>query len=374
MKQSLLNRLVVPIISIAAGTGMAVAVFGTSSEERRQLDALASEYAAMPSEQQRVIRLSYDDLKSQSTERQEQIQSLFEAANSDPELQKTVGRFYDWWASVPRETAEEFHSRSNPDRLRLVTEHWSQETPEVPKETIVVNFARTPAARLPELHLSDKEYWQMISAVITEDERPESLQSELTKLSDDRQRALRLSLWVFESLADPKEREQGALIKAAGRTRRLKEQLLSTVRDEKWKQAFQEMYKGVEGKPWEQNFLAPTAYVILSQAAMSIGNRLQKSFPVSEDQLIAAFDSITDRQQKQEIMALPPAQAKARLEFIAQSQLGDSPEKDLLVKFSEFARRHDQLVRAASWGLGGFGRNGRNGGPQGSPPPLPPNR
>jgi hypothetical protein len=150
--------------------------------------------------------------------------------------------------------------------------------------------------------------------------------------------------------------------------------LLSTVSDEKWKQAFRDIYKGVEGKPWEQNFLAPTAYVILSQAAMSLGNRLQESFPVSEDQLIAAFDSITERQQKQEIMALPPAQAKARLEFIAQSQLGESPEKDLLVKFSEFARRHDQLVRAASWGLGGFGRSGRNGGPQGPPPPRPQDR
>jgi hypothetical protein len=374
MKQSPLTRLIIPIISVAAGTGMAVAVFGTSSQERRQLEALAAEYAAIPTEQQRVVRLSYDDLKSQSTERQAQIRSLFEASSTDPKLEQTVGRFYDWWTSVPRETAEEFHSRSNPDRLRLVTEQWSQKAPGVPKETIVVNFARTPASRLPELHLSDNEYWQMISSVITDDERPESLRTELGKLSDDRQRALRLSLWVFETLADPKEREQGALIKAANRTRRLKEQLLSTVSDEKWKQAFRDIYKGVEGKPWEQNFLAPTAYVILSQAAMSLGNRLQESFPVSEDQLIAAFDSITERQQKQEIMALPPAQAKARLEFIAQSQLGESPEKDLLVKFSEFARRHDQLVRAASWGLGGFGRNGRNGGPQGSPPSLPPDR
>lgn len=374
MKQSLLTRLIIPVVSVAAGTGMAVAVFGTSSQERKQLEALAVEYAAMPTEQQRVIRLSHDDLKSQSAERQAQIRSLFEATSSDPELQKTVSRFYDWWTSVPRETAEEFHSRTNPDRLRLVLEQWSQETPEVPKETIVVNFARTPASRLPELHLNDNDYWQIISAVIPDDERPESLRAELGKLSEDRERALRLSLWVFETLADPKEREQGALVKAAGRTRRLKEQLLSTVRDEKWKQAFRDIYKTVEGKPWEQNFLAPTAYVILSQAALSIGNRLQASFPVSEEQLITAFDSITDRQQKQEIMALPPAQAKARLEFIAQSQLGDSPEKDLLVKFSEFARRRDQLVRAASWGLGGFGRNGRNGGPQGSPPPQPPDR
>ncbi|MBL8812595.1 MAG: hypothetical protein JNM43_20695 [Planctomycetaceae bacterium] len=370
MKPSALVRYLIPIVCIAVGAGAAVAVFGTSSRERLRLEEQAKAFAAMPQDKQRVIRLSFEDFRSQSPERQAQVKALYDASSADPQLAKTVSRFYEWWTALPRETAEEFHSLANPERLRMVAEQWAQKAPAVAKDSIVVNFARTPAQRLPELHLSDDDYWKIISSTIPEDERPESLRSELAKLTNDGQRALRLSLWVFETLVDPRDRDSEPLRKAMSRTRRLKEQLLATVKDDAWKKGFQEMYKGVEGRPWEQQWLLPTSYVIVSQAAMSLGNRLQSSFPVSDEQLVAAFDSITDRQQRQQIMALSPDQAKARLEFIAQSQLGESPEKDLLVKFSEFARRHEQLVRAASFGLGGFGRGNRGGPPQ--PPASPP--
>lgn len=58
-------------------------------------------------------------------------------------------------------------------------------------------------------------------------------------------------------------------------------------------------------------------------------------------------------------MQLPPAQARARLQFLAQIQAAKGPQQLLLQQFAEYSRNSEQLMRTATFGFGTTRRSQR---------------
>ena len=58
--------------------------------------------------------------------------------------------------------------------------------------------------------------------------------------------------------------------------------------------------------------------VIFDQSTMTLGNRLTKQFPVSEEEIVSAFVSLTDKDRQHSLMVMPSDEARMRLEFLAQ--------------------------------------------------------
>lgn len=362
MKSSNAISLLIALASASMGSLLALILLGKSSGERQFLQAQSDRFHQLTDEEKHNLLLSYRDFTSQTTARQQQLRDIHSAALSDPTLEKTLGHFGDWWKQLSRSDWDTWLTLNEENRLAFVKTRWSDVDGKRTGSDIEIRFSEAYARRLPRLRITTQECLMLISEMLPERDRSEEVRVDLSTLKSDGHRALRLNLSLFEQMQPPQQ-----LAKTAERIYSLKAILLHQIADSEWKVAFQEAIRPVEGRSWEVGWLTPIVYSIFSQSAMKLGNDLLREFPVNEEQMLEEFEQITADQQRA-IMTMAPAQAKARLEFLAQTDSARGPEQQLLRRYAEFAGHRDRLTRSASFGLGPAVGNPQSG--RGTLPPA----
>lgn len=349
------------IAGAVAGSATALFVQARPDAERQLLNERAMQYQQLSEEQRHLVRLSYEDLKSQSAERQQHVRALHAASQQDPRLADVIRRYSEWRQELPRTERDQFQQLDTAGRLEFVRSRWNSGLPDAPA-AMEIRFSDASTRRLPPLHISASEFWQLASVIVPESQRPDSLRQELAAFRTDALRGLCLTLWIFERVNAARENPvQLRGVDEGIRTAR--NWLLNEPRDTAWRNAFRESWQGVENRPWEVSWLVRIVYPVLSEAAEQLGQELLRSYPLSDSQLLDEFSALSANQQR-ELMKLSPTLGRARLQFLTRADTAESPEQRLVVKFAEFARNRDQLLRTIFFSIGLAPRSTGNGRPQ----------
>ncbi|MFM7058484.1 MAG: hypothetical protein ACKO2P_16345 [Planctomycetota bacterium] len=345
------------IAGALAGSTSALLCLSHPDASRRLLNERAVQYQQLPEEQRHLVRLSYQDLKSQSAERQQQVRAMHEASQQDPQLASVIRRYSKWQQELPRTERDQYQQLDAAGRLDFVRRQWNSGIPDA-AATMEIRFTDASARRLPPLHISASEFWQLASVIVPETQRPESLKRELSEFRTDSLRGLCLTLWIFERVNAA--RANPAQLRGIDEgIRTARNWLLNNPRDTAWRNAFREAWQGSENRPWEVSWLVRIVYPVLSEAADELGQELLRSYPLSDSQLLDEFSALT-RNQQRDLMTLPPTLGRTRLQFLTRADSAESPEQRLVVKFAEFARNRDQLLRTIFFSIGLAPRNTGN--------------
>lgn len=355
------------LLGIACGSLLAVLLLGRSTSERRLLESRSTRFREFTDTEKHNLLLSHKDFLAQSPERQQQLRDIHHAALAEPELHETLLRFGNWWKQLSRPDWDTWMTLSTENRLTFVQEHWTTSSTRRTSDQVEIRFPEAYARRLPTLHLTTSECLMLVSTMVPEQDRPDDVQSDLLSLNSDGHKALRLNLFLFEKIQNARQSSE-QVQKATTQILALKSILLNDLNDAEWSAAFTTAVRPVEGRSWEVGWLTPIVYSIFSQCALKLGSDLLQEFPVSEAQILSEFEKITSEQQR-ELMTMSPAQAKGRLEFLAQTDAAEGPEQQLLQRYAEFAGHQDRLLRSVSFGLGPPGGNSTT-----TRPNLPPAR
>ena len=227
------------------------------------------------------------------------------------------------------------------------------------EKTIVVDFADWGQTSLQPLHLTIDECGQIIADSLKDLQLPPEIADEVQQLKSSEHRSLALSLWLFERFRIDPDREARTV-----QSEKILKAVLANVSDAAWNAEFEQIIADNTEKSFFRFWILRNLLVILDQSTMALGNRLTKQFPVSEDEIIAAFVNLRDKSRQHSLMIMPSDEASTRLEFLAQSSRAQTPEQKLLVKFVAFARDRQRIIGAIIFGLGNRpSQNGSGGQP-----------
>lgn len=337
------------------GAVSAVSIIGTRTSRQIELADNAARFRLLEEQEQHLLRLSLRDYIAQPRQRQRQFQEIHALSSSSPSARTALLRFGNWWKNLSRSDWDAWAAIDENERLSFVKDHWNSTENSRDAAEIEIRFPTTYERFFSRLHLTHAELESMVFELVPAAERPAAIQQALTDLPSDRLRSLSLILWMFRELAEQGEQPQRNEI-VIQKTKRMKDLLIARVHDDDWKQKFQSALRNVEGRSIEVYWLTPVVYAVLGQSASQLGRELLRDFPVTEDAVLAEFDRFPAAQQ-QELMQLPPAQARARLQFLAQIQSAQGPQQLLLQQFAEYSRNSEQLMRTATFGFGSGRRN-----------------
>ena len=366
------SNLTIPAIGLALGSLLAFQAWGRSTPDQIHLRNQRSKFLNLPSEQQNTIHKSYALFNSQSEARRAEINEIFQQTQTDPKLADTLNHFSAWWSTLSQADWDSFRHLNTEERLEFVSARWTENAPS--NNEITIEFPGPPLVRLPTLHLSFEEFWNIVSTAVPTSKREAGLNTKLEQLSSNKHRALCLTLNLFESFqnqTDPRDSED--------RGKQFKRILLSTIRDKEWGSRFNAMSEDVErrpsARPWAGAWLYMTIFTVLDKATLALGEDLRKKFPVTPEQMVEAFASLegksdADRSLQRSLMTMSPDEAKKRLELIAQTKNARTPEELLLTQYNEFLRKRQTYMRRP-FGLGGPGMGPPD---DGNRPPRPPGR
>ena len=364
---SLVSEWLVPGVCILCGAAGGVLVWGGQSEDRVALTQQLEKFRALDSEQQHSVRLSFADLNAQSESRKAAINSVHTTVQKDPALRDTLERYYTWWSALNQSEWDAFQEMNPADRLSFAQSRINAHSD--PSKQIVVKFG----GPLPPLHMTFEEFGRIIGEALSDLEKPPSLQDELNALSSEQHRTLRLALWIFDNFKN--QRDPAA---AERRGKLLQSAILNNVSDQAWKTRFATTLEANSGKPYGQGWVFMTLFSILGTATMTLGEDLHEEFPVTDQQIKDAFASLEDKVLQQSLMTMPAEEATTRLQFLGQTAGDQTPEEQLLVRFIDFTKERERILRFATFGFGGpgslppdldGGRGGPRGGRRGPPPP-----
>jgi hypothetical protein len=339
------------------GITAAIAAIGTRSAEQTLLAQKAEQFSQLDKPDQHLLRLSFRDYLAQPAQRQQQLQEIHALSGSSPPAKAALARFGNWWKDLSRADWDAWAALDENERLKFVKDRWNSTQIRASAE-IEIRFPATYERFFPRLHMTHKELEAIVFQLVPENERPVPIQQGLNELPNDRLRSLSLILWMFRQLAEQGEQPQRNEV-VAQKMKLMKQLLIDCVHDDDWKQKFRTALRTVEGRGIEVYWLTPVVYAVLGQSATQLGRDLLHDFPVSDDAVLAEFDSLPAAQQ-QELMQLPPAQAQARLQFLAQIQAAEGPQQLLLQQFAEYSRNSEQLMRTATFGFGSTRRSSEN--------------
>lgn len=351
---------VLPITCMLLGTCISAFVWGRNSEDRTYLTEQLNKFQSLEAEQKNNVRKSYALLKSMPARKQTEIEQIHQQTKTNPELQETMNHYFEWWSSLSQAEWDSFEELSAEERLAFVKSRWRKSTEAIPEE-IVVEFTGPSSVRMPTLRLTFEDYWSIISKTVPNEDRDETLRKELEQLKSDKHRALLLTLTLFERFSNPGQRREleqpGDLLKTA---------MLRHIKDEAWLEKFRSMAQDLDRKPFGRAWMFMTASSILDKATIVLGDNLRKQFPVTSEQILAAFESLpnetdADKSFKRELMTMSSDEARKRLELLAQTSGTQSPEQQLVSRYNKFLRDRQRFLR----GQFGFG------GPGMGPPPAP---
>lgn len=349
-------RGLLPAICLAAGAVCAVAVWGRSSEDTAMLKQRLAEFQNLAEDQQQTIRRNNSDFLNQPESRRKEIQKIYDESRANPEMKEAMERYFTWWSSLKQDDWDRFREMNSEERIAFVRSHWTSISH--PNQEIEIVFRGPPSTRLPTLRLTFDEYWKIISTTLSQAEKPESLQKELEACSSDKNRALRLTLWIFETLPNVRDTQE-----MENRGKIFITSLLQNCQDEAWKQKVSETLRELEGKRFAEMWIRLMIFTILDQATITLGDELRKEYPVTQQQIIDAFASLQDKELQQSLMTMRPEDARKRLELLAQTNDDPTPEQQLLAKYDQFARERERILRSPL-GFGGPGPTSVPAGPR----------
>ena len=344
---------VLPITCVLLGTCISAFVWGRNSEERTYLTEQLNKFQSLEPEQKNNVRKSYALLKSMPARKQTEIEQIHQQTHSNPELQETMDRYFDWWSSLSQAEWDSFEELDAEERLAFVKSRWSKSNEATPEE-IVVEFTGPSSVRMPTLRLSFADFWSIISETVPNEDRDNALRKELEQLKSDKHRSLLLTLSIFERFSDPNQRREleqpGELMKAA---------MLRHIDDEAWLARFRSMVHDLDRKPFARAWMFMTASSVLDRATIVLGDDLRKQFPVTSEQIVEAFESLPDKTDadksfQRALMTMPSDEARKRLELLAQTTRNQSPEQQLVNRYNKFIRDR-QLFLRRQFGFGGPG-------------------
>lgn len=345
-----------PIVSVLLGACISVVIWGRNSEERSYLSKQLKEFESLELEQKNNVRKSYALLKSMPKRKQAEIEQIHQQTQKNPELLQAMNRYFEWWSSLSQGDWDRFEELTAEERLAFVKSRWKESNKTAPEE-IVVEFTGPSSSRMPTLRLSFADYWSIISETVPDEHRDDILRKELAQLKSDKNRALLLTLTLFERFRNPNQRREleqsGDLLKTA---------MLNHIKDEAWLAKFRSMVHDLDRKPFGRAWMFMTTSTVLDKATTILGDDLRKQFPVTSEQILAAFESLpnetdADKSFQRALMTLPSDEARKRLELLAQTTGNQSPEQRLVNRYNKFIRDR-QLFLRGQFGFGG-------------PPPVP---
>ena len=347
------QAVLLPITCLLFGACLSIFMWGRSSDERAFLSKQLQEYQSLETEQKNNVRKSYAMLKSMPARKQTEIEQIHQQTRANPELLQTMNRYFEWWSSLSQAEWDSFEELSAEERLAFVKSRWRKPTEATPEE-IVVEFTGPSSVRMPTLRLSFADYWSIISETVPNEDRDDALRKELEQLKSDKDRALLLTLSIFERFSDPNQRREleqsGELLKAA---------MLRHIDDEVWLARFRSMVHDLDRKPFARAWMFMTASSVLDRATIVLGDDLRKQFPVTSEQIVEAFESLpeqtdADKSFQRALMTMPSDEARKRLELLAQTTRNQSPEQQLVNRYNKFIRDR-QLFLRRQFGFGGPG-------------------
>ena len=347
------QAVLLPITCLLFGACLSIFMWGRSSDERAHLSKQLQEYQSLETEQKNNVRKSYAMLKSMPARKQTEIEQIHQQTRANPELLQTMNRYFEWWSSLSQAEWDSFEELSAEERLAFVKSRWRKPTEATPEE-IVVEFTGPSSVRMPTLRLSFADYWSIISETVPNEDRDDALRKELEQLKSDKDRALLLTLSIFERFSDPNQRREleqsGELLKAA---------MLRHIDDEVWLARFRSMVHDLDRKPFARAWMFMTASSVLDRATIVLGDDLRKQFPVTSEQIVEAFESLpektdADKSFQRALMTMPSDEARKRLELLAQTTRNQSPEQQLVNRYNKFIRDR-QLFLRRQFGFGGPG-------------------
>ncbi len=338
---------------IGLGAAVAVLIVGYSSEEHAVLNSQLEIYSELSPEQQKMLKASFAEFSIQTDDRKQEIVALHETVQKDPELKDGLEKYFSWWSSLSQSEWDSFPAMDRAQQIAFVKSRINKQSEA--EKTVVVDFGSFGQTSLQPLHLTVEECVEIITDSLKETAIPEDISGELELLKSTEHRALELSLWIFSHYRE--HPDQKAL---AVQSEKLRESVLANVSDMAWKQQFEQIVKENTNKVFLPFWLHRNLLVILDQSTMTLGNRLMQEFPVSDAEIVQAFVSLEDKSRHHSLMTMPSAEARTRLEFLAQSFREQTPEQKLLTKFIAFARERQPVIGALTFGLGSRGTQGRD--------------
>ena len=352
-----LTDVLIPGVCIALGGATAVAVVGSSSQEHALLSSRLAEYRELREDQRKMVKASFAEFSIQTDDRKREIIALYEAVQKDPKLKDGLEKYFAWWSSLSQSEWDSFPEMSREHQIGFAKARINKQTET--EKTIVVDFADWGQTSLQPLHLTIDECGQIIADSLKDLQLPPEIADEVQQLKSSEHRSLALSLWLFERFRIDPDREARTV-----QSEKILKAVLANVSDAAWKAEFEQIIADNTEKSFFRFWILRNLLVILDQSTMALGNRLTKQFPVSEDEIIAAFVNLGDKSRQHSLMIMPSDEASTRLEFLAQSSRAQTPEQKLLVKFVAFARDRQRIIGAIIFGLGNRpSQNGSGGQP-----------
>ena len=137
---------------------------------------------------------------------------------------------------------------------------------------------------LQPLHLTIDECGKIITDSLKDTEIPPEIADEVQQLKLPEHRSLALALWLFERFHIYSDRG-----KRVAQSEKILTAVLANVSDSAWKDEFEQIIADNSEKSFFRFWMLRNLLVIFDQSTMALGNRLTKQFPVSEDEIVAAF-------------------------------------------------------------------------------------
>jgi len=345
---------VFPFLCLVLGSLLAMAIFGSSSQEHTLLSSRLAEFNTLNEHDQKMVKASFTEFSLQTEDRKRELRALYEAVQQNPNLKIDLENYFAWWSSLSQSEWDSFPEMSRKQQIAFARARIQQ--PSETARTIVVDFADWGQTSLQPLHLTIDECRQIISDSLRDTLIPREIAGEMEKLTLPEDRSLTLSLWLFERFRVDPDREALAV-----QSEKIMTAVLANVSDDPWKRQFQQIVADNADRSFLKFWVFRNLLVIFDQSTMTLGNRLMKRFPVSDAEIVSAFVRLNDKTRQYSLMTMPPDEARMRLELLAQSNRTQTPEQKLLVKFIAFARDRQRVIGAITFGLGNRAPRNTNG-------------
>ena len=336
---------VIPVTGLAIGCAGAVAIVGASSEEHTFLKSRLHEFTSLDAEQQKAVKASYAEFSLQTKDRRNEIVDLYQAVEADPELHQALERYSDWWSSLSRSEWDSFPGMTREQQIAFAKARINRQAES--STAVIVEFSGWGQTSLQPLHLTLDECERIITLSLQDVEIPDDVSLEINQLHSSEHRSLACSLWLFDQFQHSTDRDALVL-----QGEKILKSVLNNVGDDEWRVQFRKIIDGNSDRRFFKFWVFQNLLVILKQSTMVLGNRLTKEFPVSEEEIVAAFVSMEDKARQHSLMTMPSDEARTRLEFLAQLNRAQTPEQKLLVKFIAFARDRQRIIGAITFQLG----------------------
>ncbi len=339
------KSMVIPTVGLVIGCAGAVAFVGASSEEHSLLNSRLREFSDLDADQQKMVKASYAEFSLQTKVRKSEINALNQAVQADAELNQALERYSDWWSSLSRSEWDSFPGMTREQQIAFAKARINKRAES--SAVVIVEFTGWGQTSLQPLHLTLDECERMIALALRDIQIPEAVSAEVNQLHSPEHRSLAYSLWMFDEFQQSTDREALVL-----RSQKILKSVLANVSDDSWRIQFEKIIEENSDRRFFKFWVFQNLLVILKQSTMVLGNRLTKEFPVSEEEIVAAFVNLEDKDRQHSLMTMPSDEARTRLDFLAQLNRAQTPEQKLLVKFIAFARDRQRVIGEITFQLG----------------------